>query len=112
MTETSAIVTEYRLHPLDVTEEMPDAYLWDIVVQRYARKSDRWVVKSPLFRWMNAEGEWDIGHGPREVDDVEVWEDTHTFPLDKALELAEHGQWTLRMGGQGGKTAAEMLNGS
>jgi len=103
---TSAIVTEYRLHPVEITEDLPDAYLWDVVVQRVPRGGDRWIVRSPLFRWINSEGEWE-GRGPREADDIKAWEDTHTFPLTKALQLAEHGQWTLKISG---KTARDVTS--
>lgn len=89
-----AMVAEYRLQPVPVTDEIPDGYAWDVHVVRHI--DGTWSIQS-LFRVVDATGQW-VATGRRS--------EVPTFPLDEALHLADAAQWTLTVNR---KTARQAL---
>lgn len=98
-----ARVTEYTVAALGDDPSNPDWHVWMLTVAW--RDVGRWAVCWG-GRCLGADGVWDHERSPSNREDD--WRETHRFPLEEALRLAEEKVWELRING---KTAAEVIRG-
>lgn len=70
-------------------------------------KDDRWVIHQGYSHssWLDANGEW--GHPWDFADRPEEFEERFSFPLERALEVAE--ELAAKMRGPSGMTVQDVL---
>lgn len=100
---STAQPVEYRLCPVPFAPELPDAYLWDVVVRRCFSQddgswTDDWEVRSTFGRCLGSDGYWRAHE--------RGWPMHRFSSLGDAMAAADDAQWTLRVNG---KTARDVL---